>query len=693
MRNVRLTVMVKVYVLCMIYFGAIDLWAQEKPSTQSTTPSSPVDPVAPSSGSSGDASNYQLLEPFRGVHPRLFVDEHRLDEIKKLIQTSPKYQEMWQRFKATADAIEPPERNLDLAVRLKQRNIRTQEEYLTILVAAYRFSGDKAYFEKAKQWVDIWSAVPDSWCGDFGSGNLMYGMSLYYDWCWQDLSPDERVATSKLLIKWASLTKAFLDTSHIRYLLSNQWQIRISGIGVCALASDDNTGQAAALTNFAIREYQVMEEAQADDGVTAEGVGYGQYGLEYVMRFDDLAKKLVGVDFYKNKWWYNNGLYQVYLTTPRNSWDTKSSKAPFPVQHDIHWMNVDIGDCPRYNWYGPDYLLRGIAKETGNGYDQWLADAIDQGHLEEGDSFLNLLRYDDAIKPQSLETLPTLHHFENVGIVSARSDWSGNESLVTFTCGPYFGHQAVDHYDFDLGSGHAHPTANSFSIFGDGEWLICNPGYVQRRAEYENTLVVGDIGQLDWSVKENEWSPMALITKKLHPRVIKAESNPDFDQITGDATPSYFGLKKYVRHLLFIKPNAVLVLDDIASESEEQYKLFFHCEAAPDKGQAQPDGSYLVKGDKALLVVHPLTLDGVQATGAGFVLASRHPEHDKDIDKFCVTLIKQAKAWRNATAFTWSDSTKTPDPVSLEQKGNIWEFKVGSNSYDYDWTTDSLVKK
>ena len=207
MRNVRLKVVFKLILPCFFCFGAIDLWAEDKPVAQSPISSPPANSLAPSSGLIVDGSNYQLLEQFKGVHPRLFVDENRLDEIKKLIQTSPKYQEMWKRFKATADAIELPEQNLDLAVRLKQRNIRTQEEYLTILVAAYRFSGDKAYFEKAKLWVNVWRAIPDSWCGDFGSGNLMYGMSLYYDWCWQDLSPDERDATSKLLIKWASLTK------------------------------------------------------------------------------------------------------------------------------------------------------------------------------------------------------------------------------------------------------------------------------------------------------------------------------------------------------------------------------------------------------------------------------------------------------------------------------------------------------
>ena len=653
------------------------------------SPLTPPEIADVSSISKTDTTNYELPAKFKGVHPRLFADENRLDEIKKLIQTSAKYQEMWQRFKAKADRVKAPGKDFDLQKALKG-DFRGLEDQLFTLVAAYRLSDDKAYFEKAKLWANVWSGFPDKSCEDFGSAELMYAMALYYDWCWQDLSPDERDATNKLLIKWGSLTKTFLETSHIRYLLSNQWQVRISGIGVCGLAADDDSGQAAALTNFAVHEYQVMEDAKADDGVTIEGVGYGRYGIYFETRFDDLTQELLGVNFYANKWWYNDGLYQVYLSTPRNSWH---SKMRYPGNSSTGWINVDIGDCPRYNWYGPDDLLRDIAKETNNGYAQWLADAVDQDRLECGNSFLNLFRYDESVQPQSPESLPTLHHFENTGLISARSDWSGNESLVTFICGPYFGHQAEDHYNFDLGGGHSHPNANAFGIFGAGEWLVSWPGYVQRRANYENTLIVSGKGQLGQDVNAGGWDAMPLINQKLHPRITKAVSNPEFDLMTGDATPSYFGLNKYVRHLLYIKPNTLLVLDDIASDHDEDYQLYFHCEAPPDKGQAQPDGSYLVQGDKALLSVHPLTLDGVQATGAGFTFNARHSEREPNGVKFCVTLEKKASTWRNATAFTWSDGTNNPDSVSLQQKGDVWAFTLGGKTYDYDWNADSLVKE
>ncbi len=491
------------------------------------------------------------------VHPRLFAKATRLDEIKTLCQTTPPYKEFYERFKKQADHI-----------RLPSGKIAWDRDYgnkLWDLTAAWRLSGDPACLAKAKAWAMLIKDCPDSYFQDFFSGHLMCGMALFYDWCYGELSPEQREATRAFLARGARQTRAYLDQSKVRYLLSNQWQIRIASVGLCALALDDHPGESSAWVDWAVREMAEMENAAADDGVTVEGVGYGQYGLEFTMRFHDLARDLLGVNFYQNPWWSNNALFQLYQTTPRASWKAKTRFANKP---DTCWLNVDIGDCPRYNWYGPDHLLRGIAKATGNPYAQWLADAENAGSHQAGDNWLNLIRYDAHVKAQEPSGLPTLHHFENTGIISARSDWSGKESLISFLCGPFFGHKAVDRYDFDLGGGHAHPNANAFAIFGGGEWLVAYPGYVRRMAEYENTLIVDGKGQLGQDVKSGSWNAMPLLANHLHPRVLKAESTPAFDHVAGDATSSYAGLAKWQRHLLFLKPNTLLVLDDIAAPQE-----------------------------------------------------------------------------------------------------------------------------
>jgi len=613
------------------------------------------------------------------VHPRLYAKTTQLDEIKALCQTTPPYKEFYQRFMKQADHIRPPTEKI-----IWDRDYGNK---LWDLTAAWRFSGDPAFLAKAKAWAIVIKDCPDSYFQDFFSGHLLCGMALFYDWCYADLSAAERETVRTFLVRGTRLTKAYLDKTKVRYLLSNQWQIRIAGIGLSALALDDHPGESSAWVDWAVREMGEMENATADDGVTVEGVGYGQYGVDFTMRFLDLTKDLLGINFYRSPWWSNNALFQLYQTTPRASW---KSRTRFTNRPDTSWLNVDIGDCPRYNWYGPDYLLRGIAKETGNSYAQWLADVEDAGNYQAGNSWLNLIRYDARVKAKEPSDLPTLHHFENTGIVSARSDWSGRESLISFICGPYYGHKAVDHYDFDLGGGHAHPNANAFAIFGAGEWLVAYPGYERRMGVYENTLIVDGKGQLGQDIKLGYWNAMPLLTNHLHPRILKVESNPAFDYIIGDATPSYDGLTKWQRHLLFIKPNTLLVLDEIAAPQEHDYKLLFHCEATPSKGLPQKQGAWLVKGDKALLLVQALTTEQVQAIGGAALIKARHG--DGTMEKFCVMLQKHTDNWRSATAFNWTDGSVPPVPVHLDRHGNSWSFSVGTAIWVFDWSANTLRK-
>ena len=58
-----------------------------------------------------------------------------------------------------------------------------------------------------------------------------------------------------------------------------------------------------------------------------------------------------------------------------------------------------------------------------------------------------------------------------------------------------------------------------------------------------------------------------LLKLRARPRITRAASSVSLDHITGDATEAYprdIGLRHYVRHLLFLKPDVLIVVDDIA---------------------------------------------------------------------------------------------------------------------------------
>jgi hypothetical protein len=348
---------------------------------------------------------------------------------------------------------------------------------------------------------------------------------------------------------------------------------------------------------------------------------------------------------------------------------------------------VDLADCPRSNWYGPDYLLRGLAREFRDGRAQWLAEELDAAKVAGNEAgWLNLIWQDPTVKPLApadAPALPTLRHFADLGIVSARSDWSGDESLVVFKCGPFIGHHAVQNFTYDPGGGHVHPDANHFVVFGAGEWLIRDDAYSAKLTSQHNTLLIGGKGQLG---EGQTWfagnEPLAV---KARPKILRADSTPALDHIVGDATEAYsrkLGLKRFVRHLLFVKPDILLVLDDVAMETPAPLELRFHTEQPLAKAA---DGTYMAHGGKALLRIEPLTADGVKVSVEEDAIKGEHGSKTGKLSS--LRLGCERSEWRNATACTWSAAGREPARVSLKANGQQWAFSISPRTVVFDCAT------
>ena len=93
----------------------------------------------------------------------------------------------------------------------------------------------------------------------------------------------------------------------------------------------------------------------------------------------------------------------------------------------------------------------------------------------------------------------------------------------------------------------------------------------------------------------------ACLARKSRPRILRAVSTPALDHLAGDATDAYppdAGLRRFVRHLVWLKPDVLLVLDDVAAEGEADLELRFH----PEQQKAERRGNaFLTRGKKAVL--------------------------------------------------------------------------------------------
>ncbi|NUQ01569.1 MAG: DUF4962 domain-containing protein, partial [Armatimonadetes bacterium] len=508
----------------------------------------------------------------RGVHPRLYLDGARVTALKEQLATT--HAGLWAELRALADRFAtngPPayrERdNYSGDEQLWQREVGNAMPYLAM---AWQLTNDPKYLAGAEAWAVASCGYPTWGLGhidglDLAAGHQMFGLALVYDWCYDGLSAAARETIRNTLVKRcgvmfeaASSGAAWWSES---YLQNHLW-VNAAGLAAAGLTLFDEVEDASLWVGLALAKFERSIRALGPDGASHEGVGYWQYGAEYLLKFMALARELLAVDLYDHPWWRNTSAYALYLTLPRAAWTRSSSL-------------VDIADCPRNNWYGPDYLLRALAAEYDDPVAQWHAAEQDAANItSHGASWLNLVWYNPALSPRPPTDLPTLRHFEDMGLVSARSDWSGEESLVVFKCGPALGHQATREFDHDPGGGHVHPDANHFVVFGHGEWLVRDDGYLPKWTAQHNTLLVDGKGQLG---EGSMWLRTAeQLRARVEPRVLRAVSSPTLDQITADAAsiyPRQLGLRRFVRHLLFVKPSSLLVLDDLDCDGPRSLEL------------------------------------------------------------------------------------------------------------------------
>ena len=625
-----------------------------------------------------------LPEPLKrqqGVHPRLYLDAAGVAPLRKSIETT--HAALWKNVKRQADAAVksvPP--NYVLPGDDQQLWQRDVGSAMPTLAMAWLMTQDKTYLRAARDWALASCSYPtwgrNAFDGlDLAAGHQLFGLAIIYDWCFADLDEPARKTIRETLVRRGAVLFEAAATGRAwwwrSYLQDHMW-VPLTGLAAAGLSIFDEHEDAILWVGLAAGRLKRAMEALGPDGAYHHGVGYWGYGVEYMLKFMHLSRDLLGVSLYDSPWVRNTAAYRLYLSLPRNAW-TRSNSV------------VDIADCPRSAWNGRDFLLRGLAREFRDGRAQWLAEELAAAQFAGNEaSWLNLIWQDPTVQPLApgdTPPMPTLRHFADMGIVSARSGWSGDESLVVFKCGPFIGHQAIQRFAYDPGAGGVHPDAGHFVLFGSGEWLVRDDGYQPKRTSQHNTLLVDGKGQLG----EGEmWFAAGQPLKvKARPRIVLANSAPQIDEITGDATEAYsadLGIKRFVRRIAFIKPNVLIVADDIELSRPRALELRFHTENKPSV-QGDSSTRFVAEGKQSRLSLELLTPDGVAATTE---VTKTQGERGSGAEMHVVRLQKSADRWQNVVALSWSPKEASPplspkeaDPprVSMRRQGDRHIFSVG----------------
>ncbi|MBI3829879.1 MAG: heparinase II/III family protein [Planctomycetes bacterium] len=533
----------------------------------------------------------------------------------------------------------------------------------------YVLTGDKQALAFAKHsTLALARANADDASHDLSVAHALATLAWSYDLLhaeWSDAERREIVAFTRTFgTGFFSLTAApVCYWSSI--LLQNHCQVAWTGIGLAGMAFHDEIPQAAEWAQWAQRIYRTIAWLQPPDGTNLEGPSYGAYGIERRLMYYESARRCYGEDLYnvsdaKAAQWF------LHNTLPD----------PRPMHNALRW-----GDTPaHFDWHGPAHSLFALATRFKDPIAQ--AQALRFWRRKVGHSrnllFLDLLYYDPAVPEAPLDPEPTARHFEDLDLVCARSSWKEDATVVSFLCGPYQGHRAMRVGSGDLGGAHCHADTASLQLYARGEVLLADPGYEGfKRTEHHNTILVDGHGQL------GEGTKWFNVNRVLHfggtAEVLSFRDDGTSAAWVGEAAKIYVaeaGLERFRRHVYYLRPGLLVVLDDLAAKEPRVFTQLWH---TPSEFQALKGGALGFTQGKAALSILSVPIAGQAGNVSSAARRQDLPDlSDKGQFQWELRLASpRVKSWRFATVFAASSSEEGPAPLSAEASLPVLKIKAG----------------
>ena len=547
-----------------------------------------------------------------GVHPRVYVTDTELTELRERARTS--HRELWQRaishVRALTAAPPPPP-----AEQRRQQN----DVGIAIAEAAfvYKIEGDKKYLDAARRYMDaavsydIWGYATNKPNVDLAAGHLLYGLAFGYDLLYHDLSEKERARYRDKLIRQARLMADYFKPKSGRTFAysQNHTFIPIAGLGIAAYALYDETPEAPEWASLSRAIYDRVLATYSQDGYYYEGFEYWIFSTPWLVHYLDAHAHSTGEDLYDRPGFRLMHQYVAHSMLPGGHYIfdfgdvfegplTRAGKGEeYPRTH------------PQGHFHTNYNLLYRLAQRFQSGEAQgvaaWLK-SLDQVNAED---FWSLVWYDASLKPVPIERQPTWHYFPDHDVFYWRSDWSKEATAFAFKCGPPEGHHTEallrQFPDWRLSSGHAHPDANSFIIFARGEYLTGDTGYAGvPMTEHHNSLLVNGKGQ----GKEGEGHDVfAGVSYELLNRIRISEVKVEPTQIIvrGDATAAYepeLGLQKFTREFVFRPGAGFTISDEVETAKPAILTFLLH---ADDRIEKENANRFSIRAGGVKLLVDP----------------------------------------------------------------------------------------
>jgi len=572
-----------------------------------------------------------LRAELRGVHPRVFTTRAGLEQLRQRARGS--HRALWT---AALDKLVAMREAPAAAPAQKRRAQNTVAIGMTGAALAYQIEGDTRYLDAARRYMDaalsyqVWGytfSKPDI---DLAAGHLLYGMGTAYDLLFDVLSPEERTRYRDKIVRQARILAAhFMPKPGKSYSYSqNHCFIPIAGLAVAAYAVWDDTPEAAEWAALARAIFGRVLEVSAPDGYFYEGVEYWVFSMPWIVHALDAFAHAAGDDLYDQPSLRKAHLYIAHSLTP-NGQDVFDFGDVFEGPLTRARSGEEAARThPNGKLHSNYNLLYRLAARFGDpeaqGVASWMASL---GHVCQED-YWSLLWYDPAVKAAPMSSISPHHHFDDLGTVYWRSDWSAAATAFAFRAGPPEGHHVAAILaklpDWHLEMGHAHPDAGSFMLYGGGTYLSGPMGYAGiPTSALSNTLLVDGQGQANEGGGHDAFKdyPYARLDRI---RLSSVKLERDRADIVADLTGAYrpeLGVERLERRFSYAN-GAWTVSDRMQAAKPVVLTAQLHGDTAITRAAPQ---RFVVAGKPASLTVEVRTAAAQALIAPGVVVAAGPP--------------------------------------------------------------------
>mgnify|MGYP006279472329 CR=1 FL=1 len=539
-----------------------------------------------------------LLAEVPEAYPRLLFPAARLDDIRDSLDTTRS--EAFANLRDLADGkldLEPiPEPTYHLMDDGPERRMAYMETFQTtrqihdrgmrMLALMYVLSGEKKYGEKAKELLldvtgwDVEGVSSVRWepYGDEVGLGLAKSGAPTFDWIQDLLDEDERERVRQMLHARADQMLGYLkEMDYIAYPERSHLGRIVGYLLEHAIVLKD-APRAEAWAEHSMRILTTFYPHWGGrDGGWSQGISYGTaYALINLMPFAGWSMA-TGFDIWQRPFFRRFPYFILYNVSPRGEIMPFGDSEHFPLKANsvrslIQFHALNYRDPILRSWV--EFLRRGP-----------------EGDEAELAPLPGLILPDD-LEPGDLSDLPPDRTFQGVGRAALHSRIGDPEKdlLVLFRSSPFGG------------VSHSHANQNAFCILKGGRALAA-PGGLRWpthgspfHAEYaqqshaHNTLLVDGEGQIYGGGSYNG-------------RIGDFRSQEHHGYVRGDAGAAYGKrLTRFQRHLVLIRPNVVVLLDDIAAPETRRYQWLLHALEHMDVDEEA--GTVLVRRNGARMRVH-----------------------------------------------------------------------------------------